>query len=153
MLQAVDAVDPGKMATYIGALVALQAADEMPFDIFVGKRADLGQGILQVIFAECSLAGAEGSRHVARRFGLAHGKQHDLAWRTASRHGGAVDALLHMCQSFGNLVHHTSIIALIGPKRGRRRQSRLNSGGPLSINHTNDYVNHFWLLREHYGYC
>jgi hypothetical protein len=59
-LLAIDRVDPVEVLRDGARLVALQGADEMPFELEMGKRRDFFNGFLHVALSESRLTGAGG---------------------------------------------------------------------------------------------
>ena len=68
-------MDPGKMLGDLAGLVALQRADEMPFEIAFGRGQGLFGALLDIVLAKGELPGLSCSQHIGQRLGLADGKQ------------------------------------------------------------------------------
>ena len=77
-LESLDAVYPVEMFGYRPGLVALQRPDEMPFQIERGKRRDLANPFLGIVFAESSLAGRHRLVDSLRGHGLAYRQQGNI---------------------------------------------------------------------------
>ncbi len=88
-------------------LVALQGADQVPFETFeVGERIPLGDALLDVILPEGALAESVYRPDGRRRKGLADGQEPHGVARTARRLARPCDARLHGLQPLLVLDHN-----------------------------------------------
>ena len=72
-------MDPGEVLGDRTGLVGLELADEVPFQGQVGQVGLLGEGLLQVVFAEGELTGAMGGANGRGLLFLADRQQPDAA--------------------------------------------------------------------------
>jgi twitching motility protein PilT len=103
---AIQAVQPMEMLGDDAGLVALQGADEVPFQGQVGQGFDLGQGFLRVTFAEQPLPG--GMRLPDRLGGKSLAHRQKAGTIRASTRGGAgdFDAGSASLQGGGDCAHN-----------------------------------------------
>ena len=88
-LLAVDRLHPGKAARRGARLVALQGADQMPFDSGQpGQRVDLGLGLLDVVLSEGPLPERVGVLDGLDGKTLAYGQNSNRARVAAGGFGG-----------------------------------------------------------------
>src|SRR5690606_31420895 len=104
-LETVYRVDPGEVLRHLACLVALQGADEMPFEIEIGQRLDLGHAFLHVVLAEGALAAARRLTHIGGRPGLGNGQETRLLWRPPDSLAGCGNARMYGLQVGGNRCH------------------------------------------------
>ena len=97
---------PGEVFRHQPRLVALQRADEMPLQLKVGKRLDLADTFLHVVFAKSALPC--GCRFAHRTGGpsLADGQQGGCTRFAPGFPGGVGDACENGLQLVGNCSHN-----------------------------------------------
>jgi len=114
-LQPVDGMHPGEMFGDDPGLVALQGADEMPFEIAVAMAVksgnNLGCAFLCVTFAKGALPGGRGGEHAIDRPGLAHRQQPDAFRGPPGAPASIGDTGENGLQVGGDCAHNPLIIS------------------------------------------
>ncbi len=128
-LEAIDRMRPGEVGGDVARLVRLDVADEMPGDVVLRERLDLGERILQVVFAEVALTGIERGRHHGRRLGLADRHQMHIARVALVSRRRLVDATTDIGQPRGH-VHGSRGVRVSG---GGHAILQYSEGRPLRL--------------------
>ena len=109
--QTIDGVGPMKMFRDQPGFIALDRADAMPNQVGTFCRVvqgrDFVDALLDVVFAKIALPhGLRQFLHRLRRKSFGHGQQLHLAWPTARRRFGPMDAIVHFVPSMGPWLVH-----------------------------------------------
>ena len=111
-LQTVNAVHPVEVFGHGAALVGLQGADKVLFDIvqtdFPGGL-DLVDCLLDIGFTEASLTSVIDGLHGGKGFGFVDGEQLHTVGGTARRHGGLRNTVLYLLQLQRYIAHVVTV--------------------------------------------
>jgi hypothetical protein len=105
-LQPIDRVRPVEVLRHHPRLVALDRADAVPGQGQVGQQRLLLHGLLDVVFAERSLARCMGLAHCFGAESLGHGKQRDFVHVALRSRAGARDPAVHGLEVGSNRRHN-----------------------------------------------
>ena len=100
--QAIDGVNPLEVSCDITGLVRLNVADKVPERFAFGQRIDLGEGVLQVVFAEIALAVIERIAHKCDGFGLGYRDKRDIRRIAVCSVGGQGNAIADLIERVGD---------------------------------------------------
>ena len=105
-MQTVYAVYPGKMLRNLSGLVALQGADEMPFQVKIVQRCNFLDAFLCVIFAKLTLTRLCRLAYPFGMAGLAHRQQQYLCYISSAFIGRYGNALSYGLQVGADCCHN-----------------------------------------------
>ena len=111
---AIDAVHPGEVFGYLARFIALQRADEMPFQGQIAQCGHFCQRFLHITFAEFRLSGLECLAHSRVRKGFAYRQELDgLCW-SAIFCRRSKDAMFNGLQGARDCCHNDFVYRYIG---------------------------------------